>query len=361
MSKKIRKLPAILCVIFAALSFTGCADTTWAVKYNSITIPSGVYITYLINAKGNLESQAESSSSSSSSSSSAGLGGTSISGSSSSSTSSATDIWSQKIDGTNALTWAVSQATLNCKKLAYIEQQCTEKKLTLTSTEKTTANSYADQYFSTYTVLNSNGVSSSSLEKIVQSSYLGDKLFTYYYGTGGSKAIPDSQAKDYYVKNYVHIKQIFFNKYDSSSNLLSDDKLAKLKTKANQVLALAEKDKAGFDALVKKYNEDPGMTETPDGYIFNKSSSYIQNFKDTAFSMKVGDIKLIETTEGYHIMYKINVDPNASTYSQNKSGVLHAMKDTEFNTMVENALKNEKFQVNSQTINRYNPKNLKDS
>lgn len=363
MIKKVCKAAALVCALAVFFFVTGCADTSWAVKVNNVTVPSGVYITYLLSARSQVESNAASSSSSDSSSSESGLGGTSNAALSSSSTSStsSTDVWSQKIEGKTALSWAINEAEQSSEKLALIEQLCKTHNLTLTSSEKSLCSSYAQQYYSAYSLYASNGVSSSSLERIFENSYLSSKLFDSYYAKGGSKAVSDTDAKSYYSKNFVHIKHILLQTTDDEGNTLSDAKIAEIKAKAEQIAAQAKADPSKFDSLVKQYNEDPGMTQSPDGYIFNKSSNYVQEFKDAAFSMKVGEIRVVKTSYGYHVMYRVALDPNASSFDTNKSTVLHAMKDTEFNSTLASLLKSASVKVNDSAINRYNPQKLKTS
>jgi parvulin-like peptidyl-prolyl isomerase len=93
---------------------------------------------------------------------------------------------------------------------------------------------------------------------------------------------------------------------DANANKLRDDALAKIKTKADEVLAKA---KAGddFDKLIDQYGEDPGMKEDPTkttGYEIGASSSFVEEFRDAAMKLaKVGDISdLVGTDFGYHII-----------------------------------------------------------
>ena len=48
---------------------------------------------------------------------------------------------------------------------------------------------------------------------------------------------------------------------------LDEDKLAEAEKKANEILERA-KNGEDFDALIKEYNEDPGMESNQDGYFF---------------------------------------------------------------------------------------------
>ena len=347
MFKHIIKVAALVCAMLIGLSLTGCADTSWALKVDNITIPSGVYITYLMSAR---QTVLSASSSSSSSSTGVTLNGTT-----------SADAWSQKIEGQNALSWAINSSVDSCKQLAIVEELCAKKKIVLTADEKTTVSTDAANYIQN-TAYASNGVSASSIERILGVNYfLTSELFSSYYGATGETPVADNDIKTYFTGNYVQIKQVFFNKYDDTNALLSADKLTALKAKANTVMGEVTANKTKFDSYVTAYNEDPGMQTAPNGYVFNKDESFIQLFKDTAFSMAIGDVKLIETDQGWHIMYKVPLDSDASWFTANKPTVLQSMKSVDFQALLKDAIAKAKVSINADTKNRYNPKNLKDS
>lgn len=353
------KICAFLCALAIALSTTGCSDTTWAIKYNDIKIPTGVYLYYLLSNASTVEQYAAASSSSSSSSSAAALT------SSKSSSSSTADAWSQKIEGQNAVSWAMNESIKSCKDLVEIEKECKDKKITLSSTEATTAKTNADSAYTNYTtIFKENGISQESIERIVSDLSLKQKLFTSYYGKGGTKAVSENDLSDYYVKNFAHVKQIFISKTDTTtSEALTGDKLTAAKNKAAEAYKAASADKANFDKYVTKYNEDPGMKQNADGYIFSKStassSSYDTKFTDLAFSLKVGDVGQAESDMGWFIEYRVATDPKASTFSTYRDTALSEMKGTEFENTLETLAGKLQIQQNSSALNNYNPKNLK--
>lgn len=360
MHKLLRAAAGSLAILLG-LATTGCADTTWAVKVDNTKIPTGVYIANLLSYRSQVVN-GSSSDTSSDASSSEGDNPLAVtpSGASSASTASS-DPWNQKIEGATAVSWAINSALKDCERMAVTENLAAKRKLSLTSTETSTAKQYAQTYSSYYSAYKSNGVSEASLQRLLELQFLSKKVFDSYYAKGGEKAVPDADLKNYYTANFVHIKQIFFNKYDDTGALLSTEKLAQIKSTANQVLGMADANKGSFDSLVTKYNQDSGMTSNPDGYIFDKSASYLQVFKDAAFSMKVGDVKLIESDEGYHILYKVPVDPTASTYNDDmKEEVLESMKWTEYSQTIDGLVSKAKIVKNTHTLNKYSPKTLKD-
>lgn len=338
MKKHWTKAAAFLVACTLALGLTGCADTLWVMKTDKITVPTGVYLYYLLSARSEAQSKTSSSTSSSTSS------GSSVD-------------WSKKIDGKDAKTWADNEAVKNTRELLAAESLCTQKKITLAADEKSQVTSYAQNMMSSYTVLKNNGIAEASMKRVLAyNQYLKDKLFQSYYGTGGSEAVSDADLKDYYTKNFVQIKQIFFSTQDDSGNALSTADQQAKKKKADNIFGQINADRSNFTALMDANNEDPGMQSSPDGYVFGKSEDFVQVFKDTAFSMKVGDVKLIQSSLGYHILYKVALDPNK--FDSVKSDVLTDMKNPAFLKMLDNY---KGITVNNSTISRYDVTNVKDS
>ena len=130
-------------------------------------------------------------------------------------------------------------------------------------------------------------------------------VIMYYFGPDSTEnPVSRDDLRAYYEEYYTKVKHIFLSTKDDEDNDLSKDEKAKIGQKAQEIYqkALAGED---FEKLIDEYNEDPGMASNPDGYIFSKDdTSYTTVFHNAAFEMKVGDIKLIQSNLGYHIMKK---------------------------------------------------------
>lgn len=332
MLKKIIKATALLCALAIPFSLAGCADTSWVEKIDGTKVPAGVYMVFLMQERNSVLQQYSTSK----------------------------DPWSQKIENKKADQWAIDSALTTCEQAIEIEKLAKKYNLTLTSTEKTQVATQAQQIYDQNADYKANGVSIESVKEVVSDFYvLNYKLFQKVFGPGGEKGTTEDQMKKYYTSNYVRIKQVFFNKNDDTGNALKGDKLTKLVAQVNSVLAQAKAKPADFDKLVTKYNQDSGMKQNPDGYIFTKSDNYLPDFITTAFKMKVGDITLLKSDYGYHIMYKVKVDEKASFYTGKKDEVLAAMKSTDFQKYINDAVSKAKKEKNTDAINRYNPKNIK--
>lgn len=95
---------------------------------------------------------------------------------------------------------------------------------------------------------------------------------------------------------------------ESTTETTAEDYKASQKAKAEDVLARA---KAGedFETLAKEFNEDGGFE-----YSFNKAgqtpdgTSFVQEFVDGGNALKEGEMTIVETEYGYHVMKCISED-----------------------------------------------------
>jgi parvulin-like peptidyl-prolyl isomerase len=53
--------------------------------------------------------------------------------------------------------------------------------------------------------------------------------------------------------------------------------------------------------------EDPGVASYPDGYLF-QSGEMVAEFEDATAALEIGQVSgIVETTYGYHIIYRIPI------------------------------------------------------
>jgi foldase protein PrsA len=131
------------------------------------------------------------------------------------------------------------------------------------------------------------------------------------------------------------------NKADDA-NKLREEKLKGIKSKADKALADV---KAGgdFEALIRKYGEDPGMVneENKDGYTMVRDASMRPEFLEESFKLKEGEISgLVATDNGYHIIkvYGATEDviaPLADVKEDIKKELLNTKKNTKINELID--------------------------
>lgn len=92
------------------------------------------------------------------------------------------------------------------------------------------------------------------------------------------------------------------------------DKRAKDRTKAEaDKLAVELRDKlkaapASIDALVKQHSEDPGSL-SGDPYTVEPSTGFVPEFKKLALRLEVGEVGIVKTKYGYHVMLRVAPAP----------------------------------------------------
>lgn len=98
---------------------------------------------------------------------------------------------------------------------------------------------------------------------------------------------------------------------------LNDVRTNKQRTKerakaiADSLLTLIKEKKVSFDTLVKTVSDDPGSIDKGGDYgWFNENTGFVEPFKNAGLLGKKGDISVVETQFGYHIIEVLDVSKN---------------------------------------------------
>lgn len=71
----------------------------------------------------------------------------------------------------------------------------------------------------------------------------------------------------------------------------------------------AAKTPAEIDELVKTNSEDPGSAKTGEPYEVTKDSQFVPEFKNLALKLKEGEVGIVKTMFGYHVMIRVPAPP----------------------------------------------------
>ena len=128
------------------------------------------------------------------------------------------------------------------------------------------------------------------------------ELGAYKFINAFNPVLSEEEIKKEYEENYIMAKHILI----ATSNLKTGEEYTALgkgeaRSKADEVL-MKLREGADFDTLVKEYNEDPGMTQSPEGYVFT-FGEMVEPFEKAAFDLKPGQVSdVVESAFGYHII-----------------------------------------------------------
>lgn len=123
-----------------------------------------------------------------------------------------------------------------------------------------------------------------------------------------SVTVTDEELKNYYDEQNKKQRFIQPEERRASHILVKVDKTApadiraKAKAKAEVLLAEVKKNPAAFADIAKKNSDDKGTAERGGDLDFFGRGAMVKPFEDAAFSMKEGDIALVESDFGYHII-----------------------------------------------------------
>ena len=135
--------------------------------------------------------------------------------------------------------------------------------------------------------------------------------FSYYSNTANTELkeldeVTDEAIAEYFAENYVKVRHILFKTIDSSGNSISDSEKEVKKAQAQELFDKIISGETTFDDNYDK-SEDPGSDTYPEGYVFTKGEM-VEEFETAAFDMEVGEYRLVETPNGWHIMNKVALE-----------------------------------------------------
>lgn len=109
------------------------------------------------------------------------------------------------------------------------------------------------------------------------------------------------------VANRAQVKHILISWKDKDS---ASHPRAKERTKEQaeaQVTSLVKQIEAGadFDMLMKQHSEDPGSASTARAYAVAPDAQLVIEFKQLALRLNVGEVGVVESDYGFHIMKRV--------------------------------------------------------
>ena len=181
-----------------------------------------------------------------------------------------------------------------------------------------------------------------------------DWAFNASTKAGDKKLVEDSEKGTYYVAlminpkhdvETVSVRHILFKTVDDSNKPLDDDKIKAAKANAEDAL---EKFKSGeqteekFGEYASNLTEDDGSKSTGGLYENVRPGQMVEAFDKWIFdeSRKEGDVDIVETTYGYHVMYFVGKD---GSYKDNT--IRKSLASEKFETYSKSLLEEDEYIV----------------
>ncbi len=131
-------------------------------------------------------------------------------------------------------------------------------------------------------------------------------------GTPTSAAVIDLDSKDILARTELatesEIKHVLigWKGMGRSTSERSNADAAKL---AKDLVAQLKADPSKIDALMKQYSEDPGSKDTGRIYPVTPEAGLVAPFKALGLRLKLGEVGIVKTDFGYHVMLRVAPPP----------------------------------------------------
>ena len=362
----LKKVTAAAAASAIALSMASCGkDTTWGADIDGIRLRAGILIYYqssaISDAYGYMGEEDE-------------------------------NVLDIAIEDQPAREWINNKAVESMRKYAAVENKFSELGLSFKNKEDELAKINAEQwweYLGPY--YEEVGVSEQSYIDVVVNNEKERALFDYYYAEGGEKEVSKEEIASYLKDKYARIKYLEMPLKDGEGNILKSDEKADVVTMANEYISRMENGES-FDVISDEYDEyyaalsasgedESGITinspdsdasgvelvdpsgeedsasEEPDyGTVISKDNIVLPSAViEKVFSEDFAEnsYALVEEFEVCYIVYKMDLFADEEYLENNASSARHALKDEEFDGLVDGWLASQNVVVNDASLKRY--------
>ncbi len=139
--------------------------------------------------------------------------------------------------------------------------------------------------------------------------------------------VPEAELKSYFEQNQSRLAAMEERRV--SHILLAVDKSApaaerdKVRTKAQELLAVIQKSPEKFADLARKNSQDPGSAAKGGDLDFFARGAMVKAFEDVAFALKKGETSdVVETEFGFHIIRLTDIkQPKTKSFDEQRAGL----------------------------------------
>ncbi len=392
-----KKLIACAAALACAGCLSGCADTGYVMTVDGVDIRNGIYLNCVLTSVDNANTEVTEEKEEYGE------------------TSEVEDIFKETVDGKEANVWIKEDALNQVKRYVAIQRLCEQNGIAVSDEKKAeisdTINSlwnddnfYAQYIYGTDTMgeyYDSVGIGKDSMRQIYTYTELSNLLFDHYYETDGVTPVSDEDFDAYIKENYAAVKyiELEFNDYqgldlkeeediqavrDTAQSYVDrlndgesfveikyefDLKTAQDKARVDAEDKYAEEtaeSKPDFDTYVEeKVNaataEKAESEEKLDTVINKEKSSLDEDITEYIWNM-ADDSKasLFETSDSVYVVVRDDVTTKQTWKSDNRTTVLKAMKNDEYEDILKETYAGYQVQQNSYLVdNKYAPDKIK--
>lgn len=356
----LKRSAAAAAALLMTFSLASCGkDTSWGAEIDGTQLRAGILIYYQSSAMSEAYSLVGS-------------------------TGEETDILNETIEEKPAKEWINDKAVEHMQEYAAFEHKFDELGLSFENNEDQIVTATAEQWWEYLSdSYESIGVSKQTYIDIGINSQKEAAIFDYYYGEGGEKAVSENEIKTYLTDNNARIKYMAMDLKDAEGNVLkSEDKEDRKKMAEEYIERLKNGEtfstiSAEYDSFISSLSSSGDETDSSEasedivisaddgiseddaadyGTVVSKDSAIpAASVIEKVFSgdLAEGDYVLVEDYETYYIITKMDLFADPDYLENSSETAIHALKDDEFNEMVQGWLAEQNVTVNQASLDRY--------
>ena len=345
--KIVSYVAALALAATSAVSFTGCADVSYALVIDGESIPAGVYILYsgyalndaeskLAEEQPDLDTSAED-----------------------------FDYYAQTVSGMSFADY-VRQETVNyCKRYVAVNRMYDELGITPDAAQRETVNdNINDQwdysvsswtsyltYLKGFSTLGdyyqSIGVAKSSYKEVMMGTVKESEIFSYYYGEGGIEEVPKDEIEKYIADNYTLARYFSISLYNDEGDVIEDkDELKVLEDLANSYVDDLNGG-ASYSEIYEKYEKYFSDGEDKDGeehehedsdfdrIIGVEATSPSEEFVKALFKQDTGTAALFKADTYYYVVQRLDITENDEYVEDYTDIALDALRSDDLDGVLE--------------------------
>ncbi len=219
------------------------------------------------------------------------------------------DFWNTLIDGVDPEDYVRDNAIDLLVDMAIFAQAAKEYGISVTDDE---INQYFDQNKETITsIMEQFGVTEDTLKEIYRKQLLYDKYGQTVLAADERFTPSEEVLKDYFAKNFYKAQHILKMTVDANTNApFTQEEKDAARTEIDTIL-LAIHDGADFEDMMLEHTEDPGVEQSPEGYVFTEGEMVPEFYEGTVALLEGQVSDVIESSYGYHIIKRLPLDAEA--------------------------------------------------